>query len=89
MIFFHVINSAVKGACKDFIHSPGHACFSQIINTMLINGTGHCKTSHTIALGQIAQGALKDARIIGLSRLFVCLFKREFFMRGLNGYWLS
>lgn len=27
--FFHVINSAVQGACKDFLLSPGHASFSK------------------------------------------------------------
>lgn len=34
-VIFHVINNSVEGAYKNFVLSPVHACFSQLINTML------------------------------------------------------
>lgn len=45
-----------------------------------------CQSLHTIPLGQIAQRALKDALVRGLSRLSIGLFKRDFFMSVLDSY---
>lgn len=84
-IFFHVINSTAQGAYKDFLFIPVCTCFSKLVSMRLAFIDQFIRSLWDFAYSIFwanSWGSSKDAWILGLSRLFIDLLKREIYMTG-------